>query len=141
MSRKLYRRPAVIVLVDARNVLRSRWPNLPANELVERAGSWARAQGVRAVLVFDGRAPGGVVGERAANDDAALVGTGEESADDWIVRRAAELASRSEPYWLVTSDRAVRRAAGEAAEQTIGGGAFVAELGAVRPGRKAPHKG
>jgi predicted RNA-binding protein with PIN domain len=133
MSRKLYRRTAVIVLVDARNVLRSRWPNVPEDELVERTGRWARAQGVRAVLAFDGLGPGGVVGERDAGDDAVIVGTGAESADDWIVRRAAELALRGKRYWLVSSDRAVRHAAGEAAERVVGGGAFVAEIGAARP--------
>jgi predicted RNA-binding protein with PIN domain len=133
MSRELYRRSAVIVLVDARNVLRSRWPNLPAEELVERAARWARDGGRRATLVFDGRAPGGVVGEREAGEHVTTVGTGDESADDWIVRRAAELASRGEPYWLVTSDRTVRRAAGEAAERTIGGGTFVRDLGAAVP--------
>jgi predicted RNA-binding protein with PIN domain len=128
----LYRRPGVIVLVDARNVLRSRWPNLPADELVERAARWACARGFHAVLVFDGRAPGGFVGEREG-ERIVSVGTGGQSADDWIVARAADLASRGKPYWLVTSDRAVRDAAGEAAEQTIGGGAFLAELGAARP--------
>jgi predicted RNA-binding protein with PIN domain len=141
MSREIVASPAVIVLIDARNVLRSRWPNLPADELVERAARWARARAFRAVLVFDGQAPGGVVGERVAGDEIVSVGTGGESADDWIVARAAALASRGEPYWLVTSDRAVRDAAGDAAERTIGGGAFVAELGAARPRRKAPHNG
>jgi predicted RNA-binding protein with PIN domain len=125
----------LIVLIDARNVLRSRWPNLPSDEVVERTERWAREEGARAILVFDGRAPGGLVGEREAGERLVLVGTGEESADDWIVRRAAELAARGEPYWLVTSDRAVRAAAGGAAERTIGGGSFVRELGAAAPGR------
>jgi predicted RNA-binding protein with PIN domain len=129
----LYRRRIVIVLIDARNVLRSRWPNVPADELVERAESWARRKRCRAILVFDGRAPGGLVGEREANEHLVTVGTGDESADDWIVSAAVDLAARGERYWLVTSDRAVRRAAGEAAETTLGGGAFVRELGAELP--------
>jgi hypothetical protein len=103
-----------VVLVDARNVLRSRWPNVPEAELVERSRDWTAEQGLNAVLVFDGQAPEGGVG------------TTGESADDWIARAAAEL---DEPYWLVTSDRELRRRAGERAERTLGGGAFLRELG------------
>jgi hypothetical protein len=103
-----------IVLVDARNVLRSRWPNVPDAELVESCRAWADEQGVTTLLVFDGPAPNGGVG------------TGKESADDWIARAAAEL---DEPYWLVTSDRELRERAGGGAERTIGGGSFLRELG------------
>src|SRR5439155_14260527 len=49
------------VLIDARNVQRSKWPNLRDEELVERAHAWAERNGKRIVLVFDGKAPGGVV--------------------------------------------------------------------------------
>lgn len=103
-----------VVLVDARNVLRSRWPNVPEAELVESCRAWADREGVTALLVFDGRAPAGAVG------------TQEESADDWIARASAEL---EEPYWLVTSDRGLRARAAGGAERTIGGGAFLRELG------------
>jgi hypothetical protein len=103
-----------VVLVDARNVLRSRWPNVPEAELVERCRSWAEERGMQAVLVFDGRAPEGAIG------------TGGESADDWIARAVADL---QEPYWLVTSDRELRERAGARAERTIGGGGFLRELG------------
>jgi YacP-like NYN domain len=117
------------ILVDARNVLRSRWPNVPENELVERIQDWAGERGERAIVVFDGRAPGGLRGEHDHAPNVTLVGTGGEEADDWIVRRAAELAAAGEPYVLVSSDRAVRAAAGPAAENTIGGGGFLTELG------------
>jgi predicted RNA-binding protein with PIN domain len=103
-----------VVLVDARNVLRSRWPNVPEAELVERVRTWAERAGLNAVIVFDGQAPEGGVGTKG------------ESADDWIARAAAEL---EEPYWLVTSDRELRERAGGRAERTIGGGAFLGELG------------
>jgi hypothetical protein len=102
------------VLVDARNVLRSRWPNVPEAELVERCRAWAEEQGVTALLVFDGPAPDGAIA------------TGKESADDWIARAATELDA---PYWLVTSDRELRERAGGNAERTIGGGSFLRELG------------
>ena len=114
----------MIALVDARNVLRSRWPNIPEDELVERTRAWADEHGHQAVLVFDGRAPGGVVGEHELDDGSLLVGTGGESADDWLIRRAAELAAADEPYLLVTSDRALRAEEGRDAEETIGGGSF-----------------
>jgi len=103
-----------VVLVDARNVLRSRWPNVPEAELVEHTREWAERERVNAVLVFDGQAPSGGIGTKG------------ESADDWIVRAAAEL---DEPYWLVTSDRGLRARAGGRAARTIGGGAFLRALG------------
>jgi FMN phosphatase YigB (HAD superfamily) len=103
-----------VVLVDARNVLRSRWPNVPEAELVERIRGWAEREGVEAQNIFDGQAPGGGVG------------TAGESADDLIARAATEI---EEPYWLVTSDRGLRTRAGGGAERIIGGGAFVRELG------------
>ena len=106
-----------VVLVDARNVLRSRWPNIPEDELVRRTAEWAEREGVDAVVVFDGPAPDIDAGVR-------VVGTGNESADDWIAREAA----RSTPYWLVTSDRELRERAGGAADRVIGGGTFASLL-------------
>jgi len=98
---------------------------MPENELVERCRRWGADHGKRMVVVFDGIAPGGLVGERDLDDGCLLVGTGAgESADDWLIRRAAEF----EPYWLVTSDRELRGVAGREAEQTVGGGSFAKEL-------------
>jgi predicted RNA-binding protein with PIN domain len=114
-----------VVLVDARNVLRSQWPNLPEQELVERCRAWAGREGTRAVVAFDGRAPGGLVGEEKEGDLITLVGTGTESADDWIARRAGELAEAGTEHWLVTSDRELRERAGAAASRLIGGGGFL----------------
>ena len=101
------------VLIDARNVLRSRWPNIPEDELVRLIREWAADEDVEAEIVFDGLAPAGGIG------------TGGESADDWIARRAAEIEG---PYWLVTSDRELRERAGGGAERVIGGGAFASLL-------------
>jgi predicted RNA-binding protein with PIN domain len=106
-----------VVLVDGRNVMRSRWPNVPEAELVERVQRWADGQGLEAVIVFDGRAPEGAIGTKG------------ESADDWIAREARAL-ERS--YWLVTSDRELRERAGGRAERILGGGAFLRELGLAR---------
>jgi hypothetical protein len=94
--------------VDARNVLRSLWPNLEDRDVVKGTRTWADGEGVEAEVIFDGPSPEGGIG------------TGAESADDWIARRAGELES----YWLVTSDRELRKRAGGRAERVIGGGAF-----------------
>jgi predicted RNA-binding protein with PIN domain len=116
-----------VVLVDALNVLRSTWPNIPAGELIELCEAWASGHGCRAVLVFDGSAPPGDHGGTVA-----LVSTGGASADDWIAREAAALRERGERFWLVTSDRELRARAGPGAERTIGGGTFARDLLALR---------
>jgi predicted RNA-binding protein with PIN domain len=103
----------VFVLVDGRNVQRSRWPNLSPEELVEAVARWAAEEGHAALVVFDGKAPEGAVG------------TGSESADDWIARHAAE----HEVLWLVTSDRELRHRVGDRASRTTGGGGFLGLLG------------
>ena len=102
------------VVVDARNVLRSEWPNIPEDELVAAVRAWAAEHGHDAVVVFDGNAPEGAIG------------SGRESADDWIAREAERL---EEPFWVVTSDRELRGRVADAAERLIGGGAFAGELG------------
>ncbi len=116
------------VLVDARNVLRSEWPNIPEEELVALCRSWAAEHAHRVIVVFDREAPGALVGDRELDERSTLVGTGTELADDWLIRAGHALASDGRRYWLVTSDRALRAAAGAAAERTIGGGAFIREL-------------
>jgi hypothetical protein len=93
----------VTVIVDAENVRRSVWPNIPPEELVELVEAWAETEGHRALVVFEG----------------------EETADDEIARWAAQPAG---PYWLVTSDRELRERAGGRAERVIGGGGFARML-------------
>ena len=100
------------VLIDARNVLRSEWPNIPEDELVAAAAAWAAEHGHDAVIVFDGRAPEGAIG------------TSGESADDWIAREVPKL---DPPVWVVTSDRGLR-ARLPRAERLVGGGSFAREL-------------
>ena len=100
------------VYVDGRNVQRSQWPNLSDEELVERCRDWAERHGHEVVLVFDGEAPAGAIG------------SGAESADDWLIREVPKHPGA----WLVTSDRALRDAAAANAERVIGGGGFLREL-------------
>ncbi len=117
------------MLIDALNVARSRWPNVPWSELIECCRSWASAQGCDALVVFDGAAPRHA---REPDPTFEVVGAVGESADDWIARRAAEPAASRRPYWLVTSDRELRRRAGAAAAKQIGGGSFLGQLGIGR---------
>jgi hypothetical protein len=105
----------VTVFVDAENVRRSVWPNIPEQQLVGMCAAWAERHGRRIVLVFDGQTPEG----RAACETVAA-----RNADDWITGAAADLNH----YWLVTSDRELRRRAGERALRVIGGGLFAREL-------------
>jgi predicted RNA-binding protein with PIN domain len=112
----------LVVLIDAENVRRSRWPNVAPDEFVQLTCDWAQRNGLHAVVVFDGPAPDG------QSDTCIVVGATGESADDWIVRRAAELRAAGASFWLVTSDRDLRRRAGDGAERTIGGGSFAGEL-------------
>ena len=112
------------VLIDARNVQRSQWPNIPDQELVERVRAWAERNGKHIVLVFDGKAPGGIVGATELDERTTLVGSHGESADDWLIREAPQYPGA----WLVTSDRALRAAAGGQAERVIGGGGFLREI-------------
>jgi predicted RNA-binding protein with PIN domain len=116
-------RPAPVVLVDARNVLRSTWPNIPEQQLVELCREWASTQSCRVVVVFDGTARGCDDDERVE-----LVSTRSESADDWIARQAARLRASGARFWLVTSDRELRARAGTGAERTIGGGTLARAL-------------
>jgi YacP-like NYN domain len=112
-----------VVLVDAENVRRSLWPNIPPAELVELTRAWARDAGARAVVVFDGDAPAAEPDEHVTT-----VATGAESADEWIAREAGRLRDSGEAFWLVSSDRALRAEAGAGAARTIGGGAFARQL-------------
>ena len=114
-----------VVLVDANNVRRSRWPNLRPDELLDRTRAWAERHDHELVIVFDREAPGGITGEQRLDERTTLVGSGGESADDWLIREAPRFAGA----WLVTSDRALREAAGSNAAWVVGGGAFLRELG------------
>jgi predicted PilT family ATPase len=101
-----------LVFIDGRNVQRSQWPNLSDEELLELARAWAARHGHEVVVVFDGEAPAGAIG------------SGGESADDWLIREVPKHPGA----WLVTSDRALRDAAAANAGRVIGGGGFLKEL-------------
>jgi hypothetical protein len=122
-----------IVLIDARNVIRSRWPNLNVERFVELAREWGEREEKQLFLVFDGQ-PG--AGRDIVDDDRSrIVGTGEESADDWIVREAERLSRDGRRLWLVSSDRELRGRVTPFVEHVVGGGGFATLLESLDRGR------
>jgi hypothetical protein len=109
MSRRL-------VVVDAENVRRSVWPNVSKRRLVALCRAWAESEDADLLVVFDGDAP------ESADD---LVGSHARPADDVI-------ASLEGPFWLVTSDRALRSRVAGRVERVLGGGTFLRRIGTVR---------
>lgn len=91
------------VLVDAENVRRSLWPNIPRDELEELCDRWAKRHGHEVEVVWEGAG----------------------SADDRIAREVTELEP---PVWVVTSDRGLRERVDGHAERVLGGGSFAREL-------------
>jgi hypothetical protein len=117
---------APVVLVDAQNARRSRWPNIPGDRFLELTRAWGEQEGVRLVVVFDGRAPGEVLGVRELDERTTVVGTGDETADDWIAEHAT-----GAHVWLVSSDRGLRARVAGVVERVIGGGSFLGLIGAA----------
>jgi YacP-like NYN domain len=113
-----------VVLVDARNVMRSRWPNIPEKRFVTLTRAWAEQEDVRVVAVFDGRAPG-------EHEGVTIVGTGPGSADDWIAEQARDLARDGHRVWLVSSDRGLKDRVAGHVERIVGGGSFAGRLEAL----------
>jgi hypothetical protein len=91
------------VLIDAENVRRSLWPNMPGEELERRSEAWGKDH----------------------RHDVQVVWEGTESGDDQIARLVKEL---DPPIWVVTSDRGLRDRVRDHAERIIGGGSFAREL-------------
>ncbi len=120
-----------VVLVDARNAMRSRWPNLHEDRFLQLTRAWGEDEGVRLVVVFDGPAPGDLVGVHELDERTTLVGTGGDIADDWIAEHAPTLGDR---VWLVSSDRGLR-ARVPGVERVIGGGSFAGRLEALEQDR------
>jgi predicted RNA-binding protein with PIN domain len=116
-----------LVLVDAWNVIRSRWPNVPEERFIELTRRWAEREGVRAVIVFDGR-PTEV---HDLDERTSVTGTAGGSADDWIAEHARNQAQEDRRLWVVTSDRELRSRVEPYVERIVGGGAFAGELEAL----------
>jgi hypothetical protein len=121
-----------VALVDARNAMRSRWPNFAEDRFLALTRAWGEREGARLVVVFDGRAPGGLVGVHELDPRTTVVGTGSEIADDWIAENASTMGDR---VWLVSSDRGLRARVQDDVERVIGGGSFAGQLEALERDR------
>ncbi len=115
------------LVVDARNVMRSRWPNLAEDLVIDRTRAWADRQGFRALIVFDGKPSGFGAGVSELDERTRVVGT-RGSADDWIAEQAELLGREGARVWLVSSDRGLRQRVAPFVERFIGGGSFAGEL-------------
>jgi predicted RNA-binding protein with PIN domain len=114
----------LLVVVDAWNVIRSRWPNFREERFLELVRRSAEREGVEVMVVFDGRSPEIL----EVNERMSVVGTAGGSADDWIAEHAASWAGEGRRLWVVTSDRELRRRVEPYAEKVIGGGSFAGQL-------------
>jgi hypothetical protein len=119
------------LVVDARNVMRSRWPNLTEGRFIDLTRSWSEREDVRALIVFDGVPHGFGTGCSELDERTRVVGTA-GSADDWIAERAELLAREGGRVWLVSSDRGLRQRVAKFVERTIGGGSFAGKLVALQ---------
>jgi hypothetical protein len=92
-----------VVLVDAENVRRSTWPNIPREELESLCADWAGTYG----------------------HDVRVIWETKETADDRIARDVLEV---ERPIWVVTSDNGLRERVRDHVDRIIGGGSFAREL-------------
>jgi predicted RNA-binding protein with PIN domain len=123
-----------LVFVDAWNVIRSRWPNMREEPFLELCQRWAAQEGVHAMVVFDGDAPGDRIGVWEVDERTRMAGTGGGTADDWIAQYAEKYAAEGRRLWVVTSDRELRRRVEPYVERIIGGGSFAGELERLQRG-------
>lgn len=115
------------VIIDGRNVMRSRWPNAGERELVEAVAGWAADHPRTPIVavVFDGTYEGDGPGMYEHDERTVVVATQGELADDVIVREVEELRAEAEPVIVATSDRELRERVEAHGAKVIGGGSFL----------------
>ncbi len=115
------------VIIDGRNVMRSRWPNAGERELVDAVAQWADEHPRTPIVavVYDGTYEGDGPGMFEHDQRTVVVATGGELADDVIVREVEELRGESEPVIVATSDRELRERVEAHGAKVVGGGSFL----------------
>jgi predicted RNA-binding protein with PIN domain len=115
------------VIIDGRNVMRSRWPNAGERELVEAVARWAGEHPRTPIVavVFDGTYEGDGPGMYEHDERTVVVATKGELADDVIVAEVEELRAQLEPVIVATSDRELRERVVAHGAKVIGGGSFL----------------
>lgn len=115
------------VIIDGRNVMRSRWPNAGERELVEAVARWASDHPREPIVgvVFDGTYEGEGPGVYEHDERLVVVATKGELADDVIVREVEEVREGGEPVLVATSDRELRERVEALGGTVVGGGSFL----------------
>lgn len=115
------------VIVDGRNVMRSRWPNAGEQELVAAVSLWAESHPRRpyVAVVFDGVYLGEGPCIKEYDERTVVVATKGELADDVIVREVGELRDAFEAVLVATSDRELRERVEVLGGKVVGGGSFL----------------
>lgn len=115
------------VIIDGRNVMRSRWPNAGERELVEAVARWAGEHERTPIvaIVFDGAYEGEGPGMYEHDERTVVVATKGEIADDVIASEVEELRGEGEVVIVATSDRELRERVEAHGAKVIGGGSFL----------------
>lgn len=115
------------VIIDGRNVMRSRWPNAGERELVEAVARWAGEHPRTPIVavVFDGTYEDDGPGMYEHDERTVVVATKGELADDVIVAEVEELREQLEPVIVATSDGELRDRVEALGAKVIGGGSFL----------------
>ena len=108
------RRMRPVALVDARNVLRSRWPNIREDALCAASSGGPRTRASTRDRASTARPRG-----RDARPPRRQRQADRRRLDH---NRGRPAEREGTPYWLITSDRELRERAGGAAARIIGGG-------------------
>ncbi len=120
------------VIIDGNNLLHAMHEHAPIaavgrESMVRLIERWSRASGCNVTLVFDGPAPRGGFGKQLSPKGLTVKFSAPATADDLIV---AAIAEEKEPTRLrvVTSDTAIRHAAGYRKCRCTDSVSFISEL-------------
>lgn len=115
------------MIIDGRNVMRSRWPNAGERELVDAIARWAADHERTPIVavVFDGTYEGEGPGMYEHDERTVVVATKGEVADDVIASEVEELRGEGEVVIVATSDRELRERVEAHGAKVIGGGSFL----------------
>lgn len=115
------------VIIDGRNVMRSRSPHAGERELVEAVARWAaeHARTPIVAVVLAGTYEGAGPGMFEHDERTVVVATEGDDSNDVIVAEVEELRADSEPVIVATSDDVLRERVEAFGAKVIDGGAFL----------------
>ena len=115
------------VIIDGRDVLRTREPSPGERELVEAVARWANEHPRTPIVavVFDGAYGDGEPGMVEHDQRTVVVATGAEPGADVIVAEVEELRAESEPVIVVTGASDLRERVESLGAKVIEGASFL----------------